>query len=310
MRVSWRHASSSTCVGDLRAPGRRVSGRPSTGSLDEQRGVRPRGARDDDPADAHAGTLGEQQRVRLVLDVLEPGEVHGRARVLVEEAAPDLGDELRVGLVASEDADPERPVCVAGRASSVPSGGCVGARSTCEPSMPSSASAALTCARGRAPTGRPEHEVHGGADPPTEHHRGEHRVRIPVPRYSDGQREQEDEQLTEPAHRSGRGTGPAVTTTATMTASRTTGNDGVASPSRVTMSRLCSRSTSTTTSPPSSAAEEPGDDARDGHVAGEPPAARDERGHDDESERPERAEPVQRSGRTSGRSFGSPLSSS
>ncbi len=60
----------------------------------------------------HVGAVGEEQGVGLVLDVLQPREVQRRPAVLVEEEAPELGQELRVGLVATEHADAEWPVVV------------------------------------------------------------------------------------------------------------------------------------------------------------------------------------------------------
>ena len=73
---------------------------------DEQRRARAGDAGDDDRRHAHAGPLGEQRDVRLVLDLAQPGEVHLRAGVLVEHRPAELGDELRVRLVATEHADP------------------------------------------------------------------------------------------------------------------------------------------------------------------------------------------------------------
>ena len=55
----------------------------------------------------------EQQRVRLVLDVLESGQVDVRTAVLVEQDASALRQELRVGLVPSEYADRQRSFVVA-----------------------------------------------------------------------------------------------------------------------------------------------------------------------------------------------------
>ncbi len=88
---------------DLRHPW--ALGRP----LHEEGGVRSRLPGDDDLGNTGAGPRGQQERVGLVLDVLETGEVQRRgARVLVEHVAPEVRHELRVGLVASEDADPQR----------------------------------------------------------------------------------------------------------------------------------------------------------------------------------------------------------
>ena len=66
---------------------------------------------------AHAGAFREQQRVGLVLDVLEPGEVQLRARRPCRASERQNFDiELRVGFVAAEHADQQRPVVVAPRA--------------------------------------------------------------------------------------------------------------------------------------------------------------------------------------------------
>ena len=64
----------------------------------EERGVvRPADAGDHDFADGHSRPLGQQQQVRAVLQLLRARERERRARVLVPERAPRLGEQARVG---------------------------------------------------------------------------------------------------------------------------------------------------------------------------------------------------------------------
>ncbi len=101
------------------------------------------------------GALGEQERVGLGLDVLEPGGVERRAAVLVRERAPELRHELRVGLVAPEH--PHREVAVVVGRSHRGAGDRVGAGSRCTSwaSTPSSTRVACTCAAVGRPPGEP-----------------------------------------------------------------------------------------------------------------------------------------------------------
>ena len=81
----------------------------------DERGARPGGAGDDHRRHGDVGALGQEQRVGLRLDVLEPGGVQRGTAVLVRQRAPELRHELRVGLVATEDPHHQLAGRVAGR---------------------------------------------------------------------------------------------------------------------------------------------------------------------------------------------------
>ena len=73
----------------------------------EEGGPRSRHAGSDHVRGSHAGIAGGQQRVRLVLYLLEPGQVQCSAALLVEQGPPELGEELGLGLVPSQHLDLE-----------------------------------------------------------------------------------------------------------------------------------------------------------------------------------------------------------
>ena len=56
----------------------------------------------------HAGAPGGQHHVGLVLHLLQAGQLQGPAALLVEHGAPELGEELGLGLIPAQhlDADP------------------------------------------------------------------------------------------------------------------------------------------------------------------------------------------------------------
>ena len=82
--------------------------------LGDEDGERTAGARDHDVRDARVHLLRQQHGVRLVLDLLSPGRKQGRRRVPKRDPAPDAGEELRVGLVATDRDHAERPVRAVG----------------------------------------------------------------------------------------------------------------------------------------------------------------------------------------------------
>ena len=102
--------------------------------------------------------------------------------------------------------------------------------------------------------------------------------------------------------------GDATEMTATITASRTTGNDGVVADAGDDVERVRRGWRCSTTSAPMRRARNHAATPRDRHVAGQPPAARHERGDHDEPERPERAEARRGAGRTARGRLGRPLS--
>ncbi len=79
---------------------------------DDERSTRTGGSGDDDVGDLHPGALGEQQDVGLVLHVLLAGQVQLRTGVLVDHEAPQLREELAVGLVATDDTNRQRALIV------------------------------------------------------------------------------------------------------------------------------------------------------------------------------------------------------
>ncbi len=87
---------------------------------DDERSTRTGGPGDDDVGNLHPCAFGEQQDVGLVLHVLLAGQVQLRTGVLVDHEAPQLREELAVGLVATDDTDRQRALIVlreeAGRA--------------------------------------------------------------------------------------------------------------------------------------------------------------------------------------------------
>ena len=146
---------------------------------DQERGAGTRSAGHHDRRDAYRGAIGEEQGVGLVLDVLEPREVERRSAVFVEEEAPEFGEELRVGFVATEHAHAERALIVLGDHECAATWG-LGA---CELDV-ASVDAELhergaDLRAGRPSTGRAEREVHRGGDAPAEHDGREHVVGEP-----------------------------------------------------------------------------------------------------------------------------------
>ena len=73
--------------------------------FDEHGRSRSCGGGREDMGDRCPGLSREQHRVGLVLDLLQSGEIQGRAGVLVPDEAPQLRQKLRVALVASVGAD-------------------------------------------------------------------------------------------------------------------------------------------------------------------------------------------------------------
>ena len=171
-------------------------------SLDEERRARAGGSRDDDVGDVHAAPGREQQRVRLVLDVFESGQVEPRPTILVDEEAPQLRHELRVGFVASEHAQVEWPVVVLGEHQGRAPG--LTARELDVVGRDAELFERGPDLRARGPsTRRAEREVHRGTDAPAEDHRRKRAVGKRDAQVEGADRHQQDEQLPEPARRAG-----------------------------------------------------------------------------------------------------------
>ena len=79
---------------------------------DDECSARAGGSGDDDVGNLDPCALGEQQDVRLVFHVLLAGQVQLRTGVLVDHEAPQLREELAVGLVATDDPDRQRTLIV------------------------------------------------------------------------------------------------------------------------------------------------------------------------------------------------------
>ena len=148
------------------------------------------------------GPLGEQHRVRLVLDVVLAVEVELPAGVLVDDETPELRHHLCVGLVATEDLQAQRALVVGGE-HQCRSCGLFG----CEVHIASGDAELVERGRdlsgGRAPTRRPEDQMDHRGDAPAEEDRGEEIIRIPRAEVHRGDGDQEHEHLPQPARRSG-----------------------------------------------------------------------------------------------------------
>ena len=140
----------------------------------------------------------------------------------------------------------------------------------------------------RTAAGRAEREVHRGADAPAEHHRGKRGVGQREAQIERSDRHEQDEQPSEPARRPGEERGrrrdhrhhhrhrcDRERRRRVLDA----GDDVQALAEAVVLD-------DERTDEP---AEEPRDEAGNGEVAGEAPATGDERGGDDDTDRPERA---------------------
>ena len=91
---------------------RLVERHPDDGPLDENGSLRPGLTGDHDVDGLHTSVAGQQRDVGLVLDLLQAGQVERGAQVLIGHEAVGLGEELRVGLVASDDPHGERTLVV------------------------------------------------------------------------------------------------------------------------------------------------------------------------------------------------------
>ena len=137
-----------------------------------------------------------------MLDVFEARQVEARPAVLVQEEAPQLRHELRVGLVASEHADVQWPVVVLRehqrRAPGLP-----------ERELDTVCGDTEFLERGtdlrarRASTRRAEHEVYRGSDAPAEHHRRERGVGQRETQIERADRHEQDQHTPEPTRRAG-----------------------------------------------------------------------------------------------------------
>ena len=265
-----------------------AGGRPA----DEQCSAGPGGARDDDGRRPDARPLGEEDGVRLVLDVLEAGQVDRRATVLVEDARQQLRQELRVGFVAAEDADRQRPVVVAGEHGR--GTGRTGRTRAARPRPARRARRARTrsgrwsAGRRASRTPRARARRHPSRGTTRRGSRRGARCRDTSRRGPSGSAR------NQPSRRTGRVRyGDAAASTATITASRTSGKAGrvVAEPGddveRLGETLLADDER---TDEPGG---DPGDDAGEREIAREAPPVCDERGRDHDRERPERAGPVE-----------------
>ncbi len=257
---------------------------------DQQRGARTGDPRDDDRRYVDVSPLGEECHVGLVLDLTQPGEVHLGSGVLVQHRSPDLGDELGIGFIATEHPDQQRPVtrlrhhdrAVArlgrGERHRAVEAGELVQRGT-------------DLRGGRPPAGRAEDQVHDRGNAPPEDDGGERRVRQAGAQVERGQRENQDQQLAEPANRSRQ----VRRRNCDHRDDHREPNDRerwcLIEPARVVEAlHDAGVPDNDNTDEPR---EEPGGESRNRHVAGEPPAPRDERGDDDQSDRPQRSEPVE-----------------
>ena len=92
-------------VADVLGP--QLAQRPPLGQSGHERRVvaRAAAARRHHLGHPHAGVIGQEGEVGLVLDLLEPVEHEGGARVAVDAEAPDLAQPLRVGGVPAVDGE-------------------------------------------------------------------------------------------------------------------------------------------------------------------------------------------------------------
>ena len=88
--------------------------RPRDRAQHEQRGAGTSAPRDHDGGHVDPALRGDQEQVRLVLDLLHPREREPRRRTLVDHRVPDLLQQLRVRVVARDHVDAQRPDLVVG----------------------------------------------------------------------------------------------------------------------------------------------------------------------------------------------------
>ena len=290
-RPAVQRSASSASVTD--AGSTSTSRVPASGACRDQRHARTGGAGDDDGRHAHLGALGEEQRVRLRLDVLEAGRVQGRPAVLVREGAPELRQQLGVGLVA-----PEHPHRRASPSASRARHRGAGARlrraggARRRPSTPSSPSVAVTCAVVGRPPGEPNARCTSAAIDQPSATAGERAVGERGAEVQRRDRDQQHEELAEPPHRA-REVRRRHRDDRDDDRDPHRGEVAVSSPMRVTMSRLCCRLAFSTTSAPMSRASTQVTTPADGEVAGEAPPPRHQRRDHDEADGPQRAHRVE-----------------
>ena len=260
-------------------------------SLHEQRRAGTRDARGKHRRHMCTGLARGQHQVGLVLHLLETAEHELRARVAIEEDAPHLGEEPRIGLVASDHLDAQRAVGVVGehhRRS--------GALMVREPHLASvdpelrQRGRDLLC-RGSTAR-RPEQQVHGGGHRPPQHDRGEQVVRIRVPEIHRGDGETDHKDAAEDAGRA-----------RDIRACRADHRDDHCDAHRRERRRpaKAGRDAHAMTKRlvrdhdlPEGPGRDPGHDSRGQEVASQAPTPPDQRGHRHEPDRPQRAEPIQR----------------
>ncbi len=150
----------------------------------------------------HPGALGNERDVGLVLDLAQAGEVHLRPGVLVEDRAAELGDELRVGLVPAEDPDPARAV-VAGARHHRAVAGLTGRERDLGVPAGELVNRGMHLDGRRPATGRSEDQVDDRGDPPAENDGRERAVGQRGAEVERGEREDDNRELTDAAHRPG-----------------------------------------------------------------------------------------------------------
>ncbi len=256
-------------------PGAWCSTRSATG---------PAFAREDDAGDAHADAGGEELDVRLVLDLLAPGQQERSGCVLAGEEPPGPGDQLGVGLVAAERGRRAAvPVRSWPRKIARPTGW---SRSGTTPSVPPRHAPAPSarrprsgarwgCRRRSAPRRRHPSPASTAPSRSVGNARSTYIASSAMAKTS-----------TSPTRRIGRDRyGDATTTIATTTARRTVGNRGASVRSTVLANRLPERRVvgEEREHPSDDPARCPGDD----EVARQPPAAHEDRADRQQADRPD-----------------------
>ena len=216
--------------------------------------------------------------------------MHARAALLVEQPAPELGQQLRVGLVPAEHPGLQRAPLIAGQH--------VGAAARLAGRQHDVLHGDAEFGQGGPhlvhrgpPARRSEGQVHDGGDGPAQSHRGQHVVELRGAEIHGGQEHEEDQRLAEPAHRpgqvgrsdrddghddghpGGRELGPDVLD----------GDEHVhAAPERRPVHQSGDEP-----------GQRPGECAAQEQVTGQSMATPDQRGHDDQAQRPQRAQGVE-----------------
>ena len=261
------------------------------GSRDDDGGTGPTAPRGHDRGHRHAGVSGDEQQEGLVFHLFDPRRREPGPDAPVQERVAEPLESPAARVVAPDDLDPNRSLCVVGqhqcrRVGLVLGQSRVGGRD------PESRER-VEHLRERGPRARcAEREVDQGGGAPPEHQPGHHVDRIARPQVHRRDRHSDHERPAERPHRAG-----------DVRSHRGDDRRGHREPDRGERRRVSGNAQEVDAAGQGFVADddlaqeptgEPGQCARAQEVACETPPSCDERGDHDQADRPQRAEAVQR----------------